>query len=1103
MTIVIPPGNLMFPPDDITNSSFKLTWFYQEGSEPIDKFMFHYNSSTSSSRGKEAGPRSFSLTFTGMRSCTTYRIYGMAVGTMGQVSQRSDVVPVKTRLTPLEDSQIWSDGDRVIVRYEGKSLPLCVMNNLTHHHHQAAKLCSLASKLPQKSSEGEAMSAFETRLTFTAESLSFRSLLQSCLHEEKFGCTGDGKLISLSGLCPKKAPTIAPDQEGPRSAIVALTVIAVVVVTVVIGIVLRRSLKTKRLERSRLSFRRTSSPHVYEEPDSPPLTTKKEEGALGLRLDLLWPTAAKLPSRQSLFASLDSKTPLSAGNLPKADAEEKDGFLVETKHRPAKTIRPLSKTVCARAKENVEEESTNNHSRTLQSLLGMIKLQQKKLSVVRQQIDKVAAKEFRELNKQRSSSELRLAESLAMPASPSFDISAAPRQVTSRYERQRSSQPNMASDGNTPNGLNNLERKLESEMKRLERMGTELGTFAAKQNQKTTRELTDVRLCVESAATTTLESASIASDGTGTGNASETEPGVSCVSGTHPHRPAWQHSFQSRESVTEEASRTRINQDTSVVASLYSSNESNAFDDDTRAPVEPTSENLHLYVNEQLVTCLQKGTVSSRIGVEGGSLALPFVGISLTIPPGAITSTASLDVRLSLFISDKTVNVGGATAHVGVIELLPHKTAFAKPVILKHELKRHYKPGLNCVKTLYSLFYGEGLDPLETYDFMGSLESSRRHFSYKGIMDVYLQDSYLQLFTKTFCRYCSVVKIGSFNVVMSFFVRPIGVYAGKQSWNIRIAASCSCPENLRKIQEDLEHNLKFSFVNRKRLCCQKLSFSDKQRLEFSLSEEDTANFTLLSKKHFSGEELLSVVENNDRLPNYLDKDCFIERSKTISSKPAVKIVYKYYAEDLLWDDVLVWLDNERSSVYRGSDSDNFSTISEFSQTRLSDGAQEAVSQDDTNDTFGSQTGLSLPASVQACDPSFSSFATAQQRVSGASRSTDTNSTDFVVSRSSALVSPTYTQDPIVIPEDLDIVSEVGASMWNKIGRALFNCPSDYVDNMVSNRRDAKDSEKLLVILENWVKKEGENARLKWLLRVCAEVNILGEVEKRIHKSSEV
>ena len=91
----------MFPRDDITNSSFKLTWFYQEGSEPIDKFTFHYESSTSSLREKDAGPRSFSLTFTGMRSCTTYRIYGIAVGTMGQVSEKSDVVSVTTRLTPL------------------------------------------------------------------------------------------------------------------------------------------------------------------------------------------------------------------------------------------------------------------------------------------------------------------------------------------------------------------------------------------------------------------------------------------------------------------------------------------------------------------------------------------------------------------------------------------------------------------------------------------------------------------------------------------------------------------------------------------------------------------------------------------------------------------------------------------------------------------------------------------------------------------------------------------------------------------------------------------------------------------------------------------
>ena len=98
----------------------------------------------------------------------------------------------------------------MIVHYEGKSLPLCVTNNLTYHHHEAAKLCSLAAKLPQKSGKGGATSGFETEMTFTAESSSFRSLLQSCLHEEKSGCTGNGKLISLRDLCPTpstKAPT--------------------------------------------------------------------------------------------------------------------------------------------------------------------------------------------------------------------------------------------------------------------------------------------------------------------------------------------------------------------------------------------------------------------------------------------------------------------------------------------------------------------------------------------------------------------------------------------------------------------------------------------------------------------------------------------------------------------------------------------------------------------------------------------------------------------------------------------------------------------------------------------------------------------------------
>ncbi|XP_065828105.1 uncharacterized protein [Oscarella lobularis] len=277
LTVVTPPSNLMFPPDNITNSSFKLTWFYQVGSEPIDKFTFHYGSS-SPLQEKEAGPRSFSLTFTGLSSCTTYEIYGIAVGTMGQVSDKSDVVSVTTGLTPLEDSQIWSDGDRVIVHYEGKSLRLCVTNNLTYHH-QAAKLCSLAAKLPSKSGKGGATSAFQTEMTFTTESSSFRSLLQSCLHEEKSGCTGNGKLISLRDLCPTpstKGPTIAPDKEKFNvGAVVAGAIVGIIIIIIIIVIVViwRKRLaslckKRKRPQQDTLSSRHVALEHDYEDVDS-------------------------------------------------------------------------------------------------------------------------------------------------------------------------------------------------------------------------------------------------------------------------------------------------------------------------------------------------------------------------------------------------------------------------------------------------------------------------------------------------------------------------------------------------------------------------------------------------------------------------------------------------------------------------------------------------------------------------------------------------------------------------------------------------------------------------------------------------------------------
>ena len=542
---------------------------------------------------------------------------------------------------------------------------------------------------------------------------------------------------------------------------------------------------------------------------------------------------------------------------------------------------------------------------------------------------------------------------LIMPAPPSFEASPAPNQAKSRSESQRggsqSSIASVVSVGDIQKRINDFERTLDSArnaMSRLEgkvaNVNTETGT---KKNQESIlRELTEIRSCVEIAATMMLEKASGAfGDGFDAGNTLETEPDVSWFSRSSP-------AGLPKESGTEETSKPRINQGqkmacvhtavdyvASLVVSSYSAERRyknrnilccsviiiSGFSDvfyEVFTDAQPTSENLHLYVDEQLVTCLRKGTVSGQVGVEGGSLALPSVDVSLTIPPGAITRAASLDVTLSFFVSSRAVNVGGKTAYVGVIELLPHKAVFSKPVILRHELKHHFKPGSDCVETDYRLFYGEGIDPSETYDYMGSLESAHRHFSYKDVTNVYLRDSYLELSTKSFCRYCSVVRVSSFHVVMSFFVRPIGVYVNERRWNMRIAASCSCPENLKKIQEDVQHGSreKFSFVDKKHLCCRNL---DKHRLEFSLSEEDTftsTEFTLLFKKQFSGQELLSVVENNDRLPNYLDKDCVIKCSATVNCSQPVAIAFKYYAsaELLSWDDVLVPLGKEASSEDR-------------------------------------------------------------------------------------------------------------------------------------------------------------------------------------------
>ena len=349
------------------------------------------------------------------------------------------------------------------------------------------------------------------------------------------------------------------------------------------------------------------------------------------------------------------------------------------------------------------------------------------------------------------------------------------------------------------------------------------------------------------------------------------------------------------------------------------------------AAVEPTFlEPLHLCVYKQSVTCLPKGTVSNHIGVEGGSLTLPSCGVLLMIPPGAITSTTSLGVRLSLFVSDKPVDVGGKTAYVGVIELLPHGAVFAKSVILRYRLRHHYKRGADRIENQYRLFYGEGKAvSFEEYDFMGSLESARNPVSYKGIMDVYLRDSCVELFSTTFCRYCTVAIIGSYYVWIGFFIYPIGVYHGKRKWNLKIVISCTCSENVDKIKVNLLDK-KFCFVNEKRFCCPEPSLNSGQRLEFSLNEEDefTSNFTLTSKKEFREDELRSVVEKDDEPPFYVERDVVVKCPEQIScNQPLIfnSNYYKYYEpisssphKRLLSDEVLVLLNtgSEASSDYR-------------------------------------------------------------------------------------------------------------------------------------------------------------------------------------------
>ena len=361
-----------------------------------------------------------------------------------------------------------------------------------------------------------------------------------------------------------------------------------------------------------------------------------------------------------------------------------------------------------------------------------------------------------------------------------------------------------------------------------------------------------------------------------------------------------------------------------------------------RHPAQQSPKLVVLYVNERRLTCIKKDTVSCQIGAEGGVLSLSLYGVSLVIPPGAIGSaTQWLDVTLSLFVSDTPIIIGGKTAYVNLTELLPHKAQFLKPVILRHELMHHRKLDADCIETQFHLFYGEGINPLETYDFMGSLESACRQSAYKN-MQLSLWNDNFQLSAFSFCLVCSVIRSGTFGITISFFVCSKGAGERKR-WEVRVAISCSCKDNVENIIQDQE-KIGYRFANKKVLCCYSQNL-DGQRLEIAIDGKDdfTSKFTQRPEIQFCGRELFHVVQGDTY--NHLTEACTIIGSKcsdddlSCRTKP-VLFSCKYTSgkrksrrKQLRPDSqIAVWLNSESSCDHRlVTLSANDSTVLHFYQ----------------------------------------------------------------------------------------------------------------------------------------------------------------------------
>ena len=104
------------------------------------------------------------------------------------------------------------------------------------------------------------------------------------------------------------------------------------------------------------------------------------------------------------------------------------------------------------------------------------------------------------------------------------------------------------------------------------------------------------------------------------------------------------------------------------------------------------------------VTPLQRGTplannitVSKSIGLLGGTIAIPAAGVSVVVPPLAVTKTTTISI---------TARAGSAFAY----DFAPHGTTFVVPLVMTQSLAGS-QGGSALLSALQLGYYPDGTDP--------------------------------------------------------------------------------------------------------------------------------------------------------------------------------------------------------------------------------------------------------------------------------------------------------------------------------------------------------------------------------------------------------